>query len=67
MQAANLHSQDRAVKLNGESREIFDRVADLGAIESGGQNKFENSRIEIKSDRKSLTIFRIRHLLERCR
>ena len=60
MEFANLRIRDRPVTLNLVDRSTFERITELARMKLNGKTKFENSRIKIKGDGNTLSVYRIR-------
>ena len=60
MQAANLKSQEKPVRLSEIDRAMFDRAVEMSLMKLGQENKFKNSRADIQLDGNTLTVVRMR-------
>jgi hypothetical protein len=60
MQAANIKSQKQPVRLSKLERAMFDRAVEMAVLKLGRGKKFKNSRADIKLDRDTLTVMRMR-------
>jgi hypothetical protein len=60
MQAANIKSQAKTVRLSKIDRAMFDRAVEMAVMKLGQGKKFKNSRADIKLDGDTLTVMRMR-------
>jgi hypothetical protein len=60
VQAANIKSREKSVRLSKLERAMFDRAVEMAVLKLGRRKKFKNSRADIKLDRDTLTVMRMR-------
>ena len=60
MQATNIKSQEKPVRLSEIDRAMFDRAVEMALMKLGQENKFKNSRADIQLDGNTLTVVRMR-------
>ncbi len=60
MQATNIKSQEKPVRLSAIDRAMFDRSVEMALMKLGQEKKFKNSRADIQLDGKTLTVVRMR-------
>jgi hypothetical protein len=60
MQATNIKSQEKPVRLSEQERAMFDRAVEMAVMKLGQDKKFKNSRADIQLDGDSLTVVRMR-------
>jgi hypothetical protein len=60
MQATNIKSQEKPVRLSEIDRAMFDRAVEMALMKLGRDNKFKNSRADIKLEGDTLSVIRMR-------
>jgi hypothetical protein len=60
MQATNIRSQEKPVRLSEIERAMFDRAVEMAVMKLGRAKKFKNSRADIKLEGDILTVMRMR-------
>lgn len=60
MQATNIKSQEKPVRLSKLDRALFDQAVEIAVLKLGRGKKFKNSRADIKLDGDTLTVMRMR-------
>jgi hypothetical protein len=60
MQATNIKSQEKPVRLSEIDRAMFDRAVEMAVMKLGRENKFKNSRADIQLEGNTLTVVRMR-------
>lgn len=60
MEAANLKSQTRPVRLNETDRVAFDHAANMGMVALDGKHKFKSKRLDIRLEDETLSVIRMR-------
>ena len=60
MQATNIKSQEKPVRLSEVDRAMFDRAVEMALMKLGRDTKFKNSRADIKLEGDTLTVIRMR-------
>jgi hypothetical protein len=60
MQATNIKSQEKPVRLSKIDQAMFDRAVEMALMKLGRDNKFKNSRADIKLEGDTLSVIRMR-------
>ncbi|WP_373544524.1 relaxase/mobilization nuclease domain-containing protein [Chamaesiphon sp.] len=60
MQATNIKSQEKPVRLSESNRAMFDRAVEMALMKLGRGTKFKNSRADIKLEGDTLSVIRMR-------
>jgi hypothetical protein len=60
MQATNIKSQEKPVRLSKLDQAMFDRAVEMALMKLGQEKKFKNSRADIQLDGDTLTVVRMR-------